>query len=114
MKTSSAKSKGRLLQNKVRDDLLKSYPELEPDDCKCAIMGCSGQDILLSPAAKKIIPYAIECKNQESINIWSSLEQAEKNKKDLEPLLVFKRNRTKTYVVMEWEHFLKIIKPSAF
>ena len=29
--------------------------------------------------ARKLIPYAFECKNQEKLNIWSSLEQAEEN-----------------------------------
>ena len=40
-------------------------------------MGDSGEDILLSPAARKLFPFSVECKNQEKLNIWSSLEQAE-------------------------------------
>ena len=109
MKTSSKKGKGRRLQNFVRDNLVMSFPSLEPDDIKAAIMGESGEDIKLSPAAKKLIPYSFECKNQERLNIWQSLQQAEDNCEDREPVLVFKRNRTKTYVAIEFTKFLEFI-----
>ena len=74
-------------------------------------MGMSGEDIVLSPAAKKAIKYSFECKNQERLNLWKSLEQAESNCEDRHPVLVFKRNRTKTYVAIEFENFINIIKP---
>ena len=77
MKTRSAKAKGRRLQNKIRDLLLEEFKELEPDDIRTAIMGETGEDIKLSPAARRKIPYSFECKNQEKINIWESLNQAE-------------------------------------
>ena len=110
MKTRSAKSKGRRLQNKIKEILLEAFTELEPDDIKSAIMGDSGEDIQLSPAARKLIPYSIECKNQEKLNIWGALEQAEKNSGDSNPVLIFKRNRSKTYAVLEIEDFINLIK----
>ena len=111
MKTSSRKSKGRRLQNKIRDLLLEHFSdELENDDIRCAIMGESGEDIKLSPAARKLIPYSFECKNQEKLNIWDSLEQAEKNSDDYSPVLIFKRNRSKIYVVLEISDFLELLK----
>ena len=109
MKPSSAKGKGRRLQNEVREKLLKSFLSLEPDDIKCAVMGESGEDIKLSPLAQRTIPYSFECKNQERLNIWSSLEQAEENCNGREPVLVFKRNRTKVYIAMDFEKFLTLI-----
>jgi|TARA_B100000959_G_C14715534_1_gene514708 hypothetical protein len=110
MNTRSGKAKGRRLQNKVRDVLLEHFSEeLEPDDIRTAIMGETGEDIKLSPAARKLIPYSFECKNQEKLNIWSSLEQAEENSGDYPPVLIFKRNRSKTYVVIEIDEFLKLI-----
>ena len=69
----------------------------------------SGEDIVLSPAAKKVIRYSFECKNQERLNLWSSLEQAETNCEDRNPVLVFKRNRSKIYVAIEYDHFIKLI-----
>ena len=110
MKTRSAKNKGKRLQNTVRDVLLETFDTLEPDDIKSAIMGDSGEDIQLSPAARKLIPYSIECKNQEKLNIWSALEQAEDNSKESTPVLIFKRNRSKTYAVIEFKEFVDLIK----
>ena len=110
MKSRSAKNKGKRLQNDVRDLLLESFNQLEPDDVKSAIMGESGEDIKLSPAARKQIPFSFECKNQEALNIWSSLEQAETNAGDHDPVLIFKRNRTKTYAVIEIEKFIELIR----
>ena len=110
MKTSSGKAKGRRLQNKIRDLLLEHFSDkLEPDDVRVAIMGETGEDIKLSPAARKLIPYSFECKNQEKLSIWSSLEQAAENSGDDPPVLIFKRNRSKTYVTIELEEFIKLI-----
>ena len=109
MKTRSAKAKGRRLQNKIRDLLLEEFKDLEPDDIRTAIMGETGEDIKLSPAARRKIPFSFECKNQEKINIWESLNQAEENSGDYPPVLIFKRNRSKTYVTLELEEFLKLI-----
>ena len=109
MKTRSAKAKGRRLQNKIRDLLLEEFKELEPDDIRTAIMGETGEDIKLSPAARRKIPYSFECKNQEKIYIWESLKQSEENSGDYPPDLIFKRNRSKTYVTLELEDFLKLI-----
>jgi len=112
MKSRSAKNKGKRLQNKVRDLLLETFNQLEPDDIRSAIMGESGEDIKLSPAARKLIPYSFECKNQEALNIWSSLEQAETNAGDYDPVLIFKRNRSKTYAVINIEKFIELINES--
>ena len=110
MKTSSCKRKARTLQNLLRDKLLQAFPELEPDDCKVSIMGETGQDIKLSPAARKLIPYAFEAKNQEKIAIWQALKQAEDNAGNATPAVVFKRNRSKTYVAIELDAFIDLIK----
>ena len=110
MKTRSAKNKGKRLQNNVRDLLLETFTQLEPDDVRSTTMGESGEDIQLSPAARKLIPFAFECKNQEKLNIWESLKQAEDNSNGHKPILVFKRNRSKTYAVLEIQDFIDLIK----
>ena len=109
MKTRSAKAKGRRLQNKIRDLLLEEFKDLEPDDIRTAIMGETGEDIKLSPAARRKIPYSFECKNQEKLNIWDSLKQAESNAGKHIPLLVFKRNRSKIYATIEFERLLELL-----
>jgi len=109
MKPRSAKNKGKRLQNKIRDLILEKFDILESDDVRSITMGDSGEDILLSPAARKVFPFSVECKNQEKLNIWSALEQAEENSGKHSPLVIFKRNRSKTYAVLEFEELLKLL-----
>lgn len=111
MKTRSAKAKGRKLQNFVRDLLRSNFSHiLEDDDIKGAVMGESGEDIKLSPLAKQVIPYSFECKAQEKVNIWSTMKQAEENAEDRVPVGVIKRNRSKTFAVIEIDEFVKLIR----
>ena len=109
MKAKSAKAKGRKLQNFVVEELRKAYPELEDDDIKAQIMGVSGEDIVLSPLAKRLIGLSFECKNQERLNLWDSLSQAETNCEDRTPVLIFKRNRSKTYAAIPFEFLIKLL-----
>lgn len=110
MKPRSAKNKGKRLQNKVRDLILEKFnSKLEQDDVRSITMGDSGEDILLSPAARKLFPFSVECKAQERLSIWEALEQAESNSGNHTPLLIFKRNRSKTYAVLEFDELLKLL-----
>ena len=109
MKPRSAKNKGKRLQNKIRDLILEKFDSLEKADVRSITMGDSGEDILLSPAARRLIPFSVECKNQEKLNIWGALEQAEENSGNHAPLVIFKRNRTKTYAVLEFDKLLELL-----
>lgn len=111
MKPASAKAKGRRLQNAVRDAVEEAFG-LERGDVKSAVMGESGVDLHLSPAAKRKFPYAVECKAVERLNVWDAYDQAVENGKKvgLEPLLVMKRNRSKTLAVVDFGHLLRILK----
>lgn len=117
MKPKSAKAKGRNLQNYVRDKLRtifveewKLVPALENDDIKSQTMGMSGEDIVLSPSAKKLIPYSFECKNTEKLNLWKAIEQAASNCEDRDPVVIIKRNRSKVYAVLELDCFLNLTR----
>ena len=112
MKPRSAKNKGKRLQNKVRDIILEKFDKLEPDDVRSITMGDSGEDILLSPAARRLFPFSVEGKNQEKLNIWEALDQAEGNSGKHTPLVIFKRNRSKTYAVLEFKELLKLLDES--
>ena len=109
MKPRSAKNKGKRLQNKIRDLILEKFDILESDDVRSITMGDSGEDILLSPAARKLFPFATECKNQERLNIWESLEQEESNAGQHIPLVVFKRNRSKTYATLQLNDLMRLL-----
>ena len=108
MKTSSKKAKGRRFQQWVRDKLIEEL-DIHPEDIESRSMGAGGEDLIMARAAREKFPYSIECKNQEKINIWSSLEQAKGNAGDHKPLLVFKRNRSKTYVALEINDLLDLL-----
>jgi hypothetical protein len=112
MKTSSAKAKGRRLAQRVRDALLSWAPDLASDDIQVTSSSVGGEDLRLSPRAREIYPYAIECKNQEKLNVWEAIKQADSHINGCGhiPLVVFARNHSKDYVVVELEKFLKVTR----
>ncbi len=112
MKTSSAKAKGRRACAQLRDALMAAAPTLELGDIEVTSSSVTGEDLKLSPAAKRIYPFVIECKNQEALNIWASLKQAEGHSSDGRiPLLAFKRNASDMYVALKLSDFIGLVKP---
>ena len=109
MKTSSAKAKGRKLQQWFTKVLIEGL-NLNEEDLESRPMGSQGEDIIMGHESREQFPYSIECKNQEALNIWKSHEQAEENCGDHTPCVVYKRNRSKTYISLEFDEFIKILK----
>ena len=109
MKTQSAKAKGRRFQQWVRDQLIEKL-EVHPEDVESRSMGAGGEDLIMARAAREKFPYSIECKNQESLNIWKSYEQAQQNCGDYEPIVVIKRNNVKPLVLVDADYFIKLHK----
>ena len=108
MKPSSAKAKGRALQDWIRNKLIEEF-NIHEDDIKTAVMGESGEDIKMARAAREKFPFSIEAKNVEKLNVWQAYEQAKENAGDYEPLVVMKKNRKKPLVVMDAESFIKLM-----
>lgn len=108
MKPSSAKQKGRFLQQFTRDILLEYSQGLEPDDILSASMGANGEDILLSPAARKQYPMSIECKNVEKLNIWEAIKQAKANSRKYVPAVVFTKNNEEAYIAIPIDYFMEV------
>jgi len=107
MKTSSAKQKGRKFQQWVRDQLIEQL-DVHPEDIESRSMGSQGEDIIMARAAREKFPYSIECKNQESLNIWKAYEQATENSGNYEPIVFIKRNNQKPLVVVDAEYFVRL------
>ena len=107
MKTSSAKAKGRRLQQWMRDLLIEKL-EVHPEDIESRSMGAGCEDLIMARAAREKFPYSIECKNQESINIWKSYEQAKENAGNYEPIVVLKRNKTKPLILVDADYFVRL------
>jgi hypothetical protein len=110
VRPSSAKAKGRRLQQSVRDALLEGRPDLEADDIRSTAMGQNGEDIQFSPAARRAYPYSIECKCVEKINIWDAINQARVNAGTHCPLVAFAKNNEETWVAIPLTKFIELNK----
>lgn len=109
MRPQSAKAKGRRLQQEVRLAFLNYFSaQLQDDDIRSTSMGASGEDLLLSPSARAMIPFSVECKNVERLNIWSAIEQA--SGRQHPPLVVFRKNNTVAYAALPFEMLLELLR----
>ena len=84
IKTSSAKGKGRKFQNHVRDAILKRFEWLGEGDVGSCSMGSSGEDIPMSPIARRTIPISIECKKTRKHPAMAEMKQARANAKGID------------------------------
>ena len=116
MRTSSAKAKGRRLQDWMKTQLVKALGLTEDTDLvRTAVMGESGADVALIGPLKTQFPFSIECKNQEKYKgVYDILEQASSHMKTgtsgtkMEPLGVIKMNHRKPIIVVDAEVFLEV------
>lgn len=107
MKPQSAKNKGRILQQWIRDIILTLNKELTEKDVRSTPMGTQGEDVMLSEAAFKYVPFHIEAKNLARIAVYNYYEQP-KTKSDV--LVVMKANRKRPLAVLDAELFFKILR----
>jgi hypothetical protein len=112
VKTSSAKAKGRRLQQYVMERIAKLLDQPCGKDTLIASreMGQSGTDIrLIGPAADEF-PFSVECKNCENWSVHSWVDQAIDNSTIKRPWLIFaKRNRGKVVVMMDDDTFFALM-----
>ena len=75
-------------------------------------MGCGGEDVQLSKAARARFPYTVECKNVEKLNVWGAYEQCQNSvkKKRHRPLLCIKKNRARPLIVVDAAHFFALVR----
>lgn len=116
IKTSSAKAKGRNLQQWVCREIgaMLNIPYKQSDD-QCEIhsreMGQQGVDIVLRGKAYQRFKFDIECKNTENMNFVEVIEQAQANNKeeDRDWMLVHQRKALKQRVVIiTWDAFKRL------
>ncbi|HET8685396.1 MAG TPA: hypothetical protein VFM18_01880 [Methanosarcina sp.] len=88
---------------------MEAFPNLEPDDVKSTSMGASGEDVQLSPAARKLVPYQIECKSKAKSQVHTYYEQAKTHGKH-EPLVIVKMDYKKPLAIVDLDHFLELLK----
>jgi hypothetical protein len=110
MRPQSAKAKGRRHQQAIAANILETFPELQEDDVCSRPMGSPGEDIMLSPVARELLPFSFEAKNVERLNVWDAFRQAETNSRGATPAVVMRKNNTKPLCVMRWNDFLSLAR----
>ena len=111
IKPSSAKAKGRRLQQWVRDQIIAAFPKLTVSDVWSTSMGANGEDVKLSTAARKLFGYSVECKALKAIAVYKAMDQATDNcPMGAEPLVVLKADRRRPLVLMDAEHFFNLVR----
>jgi|TARA_B110000902_G_C14134814_1_gene523431 hypothetical protein len=109
--TRAAKAKGRGGQQEVRDKLLEIFPEFEPDDIKSTTMGDTGEDIQLSPLARKTLPISIEVKRRKSgmKTAYDYIDQAGNHGKG-EPVVFYRSDRQPWIVMVGMDHYMELLR----
>lgn len=105
----SNKNKGRLGQQEIQKLIVEYFSELEMDDCRSNPMGAGGEDILLSPQARKILPFNIEVKRKKAIAACRFMEQAGGHG-GYEPLAVFREDRGPWYACVSLDYLFTLLK----
>lgn len=112
MDIKSAKAKGARLVKELREALLNTFQDrLAPGDICVVAANLNGPDLYLSPKAREFLNMQFECKNQERLQLWKSIDQSEKHCQPGEiPILCFRRNREEPKVALPLHAFLTILK----
>jgi len=71
-------------------------------------MGAGGEDIQLSPYARSLFNFCIECKNRAAIAVFKDYEQA-KTHGLVEPLVILKQNNSKPLALVDAEYFIDLV-----
>lgn len=109
MTPQGAKQKGRLLQQWVRDKIIENNPGLTTEDVRSTSMGNGGEDVQLSPRARELFPFQVECKSKSQVAVYSWYDQASEHGTN-EPLLIIKENGRRPLAILDATLLIKIIK----
>jgi len=105
--TASGKAKGRKLQTLVRDKLLSLSDSFREGDIESIGMGQSGEDLVLSPHARDMLPVSIECKARAKLQVYSFVEQCKSNCPDgCQPVVVVKGDYKKPLAVIDLDYWV--------
>lgn len=104
------KNIGRTVQKEVVKKLHQTFSDLQEDDVRNLSMGATGEDILLSPLARKYFPFSVEVKYRASWSILQHMDQARGHNTKYPPIVVFRKARDKLYCVLEFDELLTLLK----
>lgn len=107
--TRSNKNKGALGQKEVMKMIYDHVEGLEEGDLVSNPMGNPGEDIWMSPAARKKFPYQVEVKRKKRIGACRYMEQASEHGHHT-PLAFFREDRKPWFVMMHVGEFFELLK----
>lgn len=113
IKTSSAKAKGRELQQWFGKRIARLTGFEFGKDCPIESrgMGQSGVDLRLEPCVLEKFPFSVECKSGKSISLQSTVKQAIVNQIDgTDWLVCLKYDNDTPLVVMDANVFFRLIR----
>ena len=109
------KDKGALFQQEVVDRLLEVRKGFTSQDVRSCRMSVHGEDIILSPEARQVLPITVECKAQKRHSACATWKQAHRQAKELclsvppEPVAFIKVDGEVPLVVMRAEYALALL-----
>lgn len=111
------KNKGQKFQKRISEDLGRLYglKAGKDDHFGSRPMGNTGADIRMSPRAREVCPFDIECKRKKKYAISKfmkdSFQQTLSNTQDDRiPLLLVREDYGQPYAFFRWEDLIKLIK----
>ena len=107
------KDKGKLFERDIVASILAAFPQLSPHDVLARSMGDPGQDIMLSEAARKVLPLALELKRVnrvENLDMEKAFSQAKANcQAGQVPAVVYREDRHEAMVSLRVVDFLYLM-----
>ena len=109
------KDKGALFQQEVVDKLLEVRKGFTSQDVRSCPMSVHGEDIILSPKARQVLPITVECKAQKRHSACATWKQAHRQAKELclsvqpKPVAFIKVDGEVPLVVMRAEYALALL-----
>tara|TARA_B100001093_G_scaffold346128_1_gene330771 strand:+ start:39 stop:446 length:408 start_codon:yes stop_codon:yes gene_type:complete len=106
------KDRGEQFQQEVADRLLEVRKGFAPENVQSCRMSTHGEDIILSPEARQVLPITVECKAQKRHAAHTTWKQAHRQAKELclpeqpEPVVFIRVDGEIPLVVMRAEYAL--------
>ena len=113
IQTSSAKAKGRSLQQWACQQIsdLLNIPWGKDELIASREASQTGTDVRLVGEAKEKFPFSVECKYQEAWSLPAWINQARENQaEETDWLLIVRKNRFEPIVVMDAVRFFELLR----
>jgi Holliday junction resolvase len=106
----NAKQKGNRFEREVAKMLNQKFNTNVRRTPMSGGMSFKGDIIDINPDSE-LFRFSFECKNQEKLNIWKALEQAENDAPRMkEPVVIFTKNFKTEYACMKFEDWMNLVK----